>query len=126
VPGHHVGVRRAAGPARVDHLQGGHDDLANAVAGAWALAAGEQAGACSSSTSLPRARSGGRSSEPADDRRCNAPLRRVLHTAALAPGAISFWRAAARHCRTAQKPLGLAPWLPTSRAPPPTRSRTAW
>ena len=36
------------------------------------------------------------------------------------------WRPAARRCRTARKPLGPAPWLPTSRAPPPTRSCTGW
>ena len=64
--------------------------------------------------------------EPTDDRQRNARLRRVLHSDASVLRAISFWRAAARQCRTARKPLGPAPWLPTSRAPPPTRSCTAW
>ena len=62
--------------------------------------------------------------EPTDDRRWNARLRRVLHLAASVPGATSFWRGAARRCRAARKPLGSAPWLPMSRAPPPVRSCT--
>jgi len=64
--------------------------------------------------------------ELTDAQRYNARLRRVLHLTTSVLRAITVSRAAARQCRTARKPLGPAPWLPTSRAPPPTRSCTAW
>jgi hypothetical protein len=70
-------------------------------------------------------RSGSRRSVPMTGPR-NARLRRVLRPDGWSPGCMPVRMSSGTAVATARKTLGAVPWLPTSRAPPPTRFCTGW